>query len=54
MKVKLAIIDVCEGDGVMNAYRYPDATHLDYWRYSPDCCEKVIETVFEDQTVPNG
>lgn len=46
MKVKLAIIDVCEGDGVMNSYQYPDIDHIDYWRYSPDGCEKLIETEF--------
>ena len=46
MKVKLAIIDVCEGDGLSNAYSYPDAEHIDYWQYSPDCCDKLIETVF--------
>ena len=46
MKIKLAIIDVCEGDGLMNDYRYPDTDHLDGWQYSPAECEKVIETVF--------
>lgn len=46
MKVKLAIIDVCEGDGVLNTYTYPDLDHMDYWQYSPDCCDKLIETIF--------
>ena len=46
MKVKLAIIDVCEGDGILNRYEYPNVDHIDYWRYSPEGCEKLIETVF--------
>ena len=46
MKIKLAIIDVCEGDGLMNDYRYPDTDHLDGWQYSPAECDKLIETVF--------
>lgn len=46
MKIKLAIIDVCEGDGLMNDYRYPDIDHLDGWQYSPPECDKLIETVF--------
>ena len=46
MKIKLAIIDVCEGDGLMNDYHYPDIDHIDGWQYSPAECEKLIETVF--------
>ncbi len=46
MKIKLAIIDVCEGDGLMNTYDYPDVSHIDEWHYSPADCEKQIETVF--------
>lgn len=46
MKVKLAIIDVCEGDGLLNTYHYPDVDHIDAWQYSPDCCEKRVETIF--------
>ncbi len=46
MKVKLAIIDVCEGDGLMNQYTYPETDHMDQWLYSPADCDKVIETIF--------
>lgn len=46
MKIKLVIIDVCEGDGLSNDYRYGSETHLDRWQYSPDSCERCIETVF--------
>jgi hypothetical protein len=49
MKVKLAIIDVCEGDGLMNQYTYPETEHIDQWQYSPAICDKVIETVFRDE-----
>lgn len=46
MKVKLAIIDVCDGDGLMNRYTYPETDHMDQWLYSPAGCEKIIETIF--------
>ena len=46
MKIKLAIIDVCEGDGLSNSYTYPEIEHIDYWQYSPDRCDKLIETAF--------
>lgn len=48
MKIKLIIVDSFDAE-------YPDAEieyytqadHIDRWVYSPDCCDKVIETVFE-------
>lgn len=46
MKVKLAIIDVCEGDGLSNTYTYTETDHIDYWQYSPDRCDRLIESVF--------
>ncbi len=47
MKVKLIIVDSFDAD-------YPKKTpdyyikegHLDYFRYSPYCCEKIVETFF--------
>lgn len=49
MKVKLVIVDTC--DNMMPpARRYftdvDKVLHIDRWRYSPDCCDRVIETVF--------
>ena len=46
MKLKLSIIDVCDGDSRLGDYVYPEVEHIDYWRYSPECCEKLIESVF--------
>lgn len=53
MKIKLVLIDTCGGTSDL----YPTAaehvfidtdkvTHMDYWRYSPECSSKVIETYF--------
>ncbi len=46
MKVKLAIIDCSDRESSVPDYDYPDITHIDHWKYSPDNCEKLIETVF--------
>ena len=48
MKVKLVIIDVCEGDGLSNRYFYGTETHIDRWDYSPKECGKQICTVFSE------
>lgn len=50
MKIKLIIVDSFDAE-------YPDSTveyythaqHIDRWVYSPECCEKVIESVFEER-----
>lgn len=51
MKIKLVIIDSYNGEkqtqGSPNYFVDTSQTkHLDYWKYSPRNCEKVIETVF--------
>ncbi len=48
MKVKLAIIDCVERENSIPDYEYPDIDHIDRWQYSPDGCDKVIESVFDD------
>ena len=46
MKVKLIIIDAfCDDRETENKYFFL-GDHMDYWRYSPECCERVIETNF--------
>lgn len=47
MKIKLALVDTfpTEPKNVPLKY-YFDGEHIDYWRYSPDTSEKVIESVF--------
>lgn len=47
MKVKLIIVDSFD-DAIINDpldYYIAD-NHLDCWRYSPECCDRVIETDF--------
>lgn len=47
MKVKLIIVDSFKADYSQNNYPYFfNGDHMDYWRYSPDYCEKLMETVF--------
>jgi len=37
-----------EGEPSRRVVGYPpETTHIDLWRYSPVCCSRVIETVFE-------
>lgn len=48
MKIKLIIVDSFDAEYPDTAVEYyTNAEHIDRWVYSPDCCEKVIETVFE-------
>ena len=48
MKIKLVIADHFKGDGEATPFRYfVQEDHLDRWRYSPEECGRVIETVFE-------
>ncbi len=49
MKIKLVTVDSYSCENVCKKREYfDDSSHIDYWKYSPDCCEKVIETVFDD------
>ena len=52
MKIKLAIVGAYKGeilrDSTQGKY-FVDVSkvkHIDRWRYSPDECDRVIETVF--------
>jgi len=51
MKIKLVLIDSYKGDPAVSELKYfvdCDATrHMDSWRYSPLCCTKTVETLFE-------
>lgn len=47
MKIKLAIVDSFPADyPTIPLEYYYDGTHLDSWRYSPDCSDKIIESIF--------
>ena len=49
MKIKLVIVDNFSCESKMPKARYYiDGGRIDAWRYSPDGCEKIIETVFDD------
>ena len=48
MKVKLAIVDTGEAAPPPLPPRYfVSSGHIDRWRYSPDLCPRVIETLFD-------
>jgi len=47
MKIKLVIVDSYNGEKTLKKHEYfINDGHLDTWRYSPDCCDRIIETVF--------
>ena len=49
MKVKLVIVDSAPGVYTMKRKYFIDTdrtSHIDRWRYSPEGCSKVVETVF--------
>ena len=47
MKIKLVIVDSFSADYPPAPIRYfTDSRHIDSWVYSPEGCEKVIESVF--------
>ena len=51
MKIKLVLIDSYKGDLVSPGLRYyidcDKTKHMNYWRYSPPGCSRIIETCFE-------
>ena len=51
MKIKLVLVDAYHGEARRMPLTYfidgKTTSHLDYWRYSPECSPKIIETVFE-------
>lgn len=49
MKIKLVLVDSYKGELIPRRMKYfldPGENHIDYWRYSPRGCAKVIETNF--------
>ena len=52
MKIKLVLIDSYKGELVprrMDYYITDGEAHIDYWRYSPRSCGKIIETNFMEE-----
>ena len=51
MKVKLIIVDAFDATYTPpKPEYYIKQGHIKRWRYSPESCSKVIETVFEEET----
>jgi len=50
MKIKLVLIDSYQGEELPCEMKYfidtNSVNHIDYWKYSPDCSDRIIETVF--------
>lgn len=47
MKIKLIIIDSFASDGLRPPIKYfIDSGHIDFWRYSPECCTKSVTSQF--------
>lgn len=47
MKFKLIIVDAFSADyPPQKPVYFTEGEHIDYFKYSPDCCEKIIETYF--------
>lgn len=53
MKLKLVLIDTYRGElppsKLYNVQLDSTITHMDYWKYSPESSEKIIETVFSSE-----
>lgn len=50
MKIKLVVIDPYRGippKRIAKSFLPEDLVHISRWRYSPECCERVVESVFE-------
>ena len=50
MKIKLVLIDAAPGPHTPGKRKYyidtEKVTHIDTWRYSPESCPRVVETIF--------
>jgi small subunit ribosomal protein S1 len=47
MKFKLIIVEAFDADYPKEKPNYfYEGNHIDYFKYSPDCSERIIETIF--------
>lgn len=46
MKIKLIVVDTFPDTPPQELRYFTECEHIDRWIYSPDCCDKVVETVF--------
>lgn len=55
MKIKLVTVDSYSCDSLTPKMTYfEQREHVDVWRYSPACCDRIIETVFDDREEPEA
>lgn len=48
LKIKLILVDRFPPTEPNYSFDYPDVSHIDRWLYSPEPCEKHVETVFSE------
>lgn len=54
MKVKLVVIDKCPAINTprpLPSFPIENAEHIDRWRYSPEVCKKIVETLFDGKVL---
>lgn len=52
MKIKLAVVDISHDEEGNEDFEYVyTQDNMSYWRYSPDCCPRIIETDFAQSVV---
>lgn len=52
MKIKLAIVDAVKESEDCEPFEYIYTDNkIKYWKYSPECCEKTVETLFESSVI---
>jgi small subunit ribosomal protein S1 len=50
MKIKLIIVDSFQAQYPPSPTKYfTDTDHIDRWVYSPECCPKIVETIFSSK-----
>ncbi|MBO4264468.1 MAG: 30S ribosomal protein S1 [Clostridia bacterium] len=53
MKIKLVLVDSFDSDIKPQKLKYfipPEIKHIDHFRFSPDVCQKTVESIFKSDT----
>lgn len=55
MKIKLVLVDAYRGGLRKMPLQYyingESCSHVDYWRYSPECSQKIVDTIFPNESL---
>lgn len=55
MKIKLVLVDAYRGGLRKMPLQYyingETCSHMDYWRYSPECSQKIVDTIFSSESL---